>query len=256
MRTLKVAFLSSLALEILASVGTALVALFLGLRLLDGTVDLGIALAVLVLAPEVYLPLRRAGAEFHASAEGRAAAARILDILDEPRPMPGADAMPRSPDADADAGTIRRPSPARRGDQHAAARRRHRPLPGPGAAGARRGRSRPWSPGSTSPWSASRGRASPPSCRCCSASSSPSGARARRRRRLADCLAARVAPQGRAGSPSARTWCGAPSATTSASAIPAPTDAAVTRALERSGLDGLVGTAGATAWTPRWARAG
>lgn len=83
MSTLKVAFLSSLALETLASVGTALVALFLGLRLLHGTIPLGTALAVLVLAPEVYLPLRRAGAQFHASAEGRAAASRILDILDE-----------------------------------------------------------------------------------------------------------------------------------------------------------------------------
>ena len=83
MSTLKVAFLSSLALETLASVGTALVALFLGLRLLHGTLTVGTALAVLVLAPEVYLPLRRAGAEFHASAAGRAAAERILDVLDE-----------------------------------------------------------------------------------------------------------------------------------------------------------------------------
>ena len=82
MSTLKVAFLSSLALETMASVGTALVALFLGLRLLHGTLALGTALAILVLAPEVYLPLRRAGAEFHSSAEGRAAAARILDVLD------------------------------------------------------------------------------------------------------------------------------------------------------------------------------
>ena len=83
MSTLKVAFLSSLALETLASVGTALVALFLGLRLLHGTLEVGTALAILVLAPEVYLPLRRAGAEFHASAEGRAAAERILDVLDD-----------------------------------------------------------------------------------------------------------------------------------------------------------------------------
>jgi len=83
MSTLKVAFLSSLALETLASVGTALVALFLGLRLLQGSMVIGTALAVLVLAPEVYLPLRRAGAEFHSSAEGRAAAERILDILDD-----------------------------------------------------------------------------------------------------------------------------------------------------------------------------
>ncbi|MGD0380413.1 MAG: thiol reductant ABC exporter subunit CydD [Acidimicrobiales bacterium] len=100
MSTLRIAFLSSMALEILASVGTALVALVLGLRLLDGTVQLGLALAVLVLAPEVYLPLRRAGAEFHASAEGQAAAGRILDLLDEAESAttsPGADPGSRPP---------------------------------------------------------------------------------------------------------------------------------------------------------------
>jgi len=95
MSTLKVAFLSSLALETLASVGTALVALFLGLRLLHGTLGVDTALAVLVLAPEVYLPLRRVGAEFHASAQGRAAAARILDVLDD---ADRADADPGPPD--------------------------------------------------------------------------------------------------------------------------------------------------------------
>lgn len=95
MSTLRVAFLSSFALEVLASVGTALVALFLGLRLLDGSVHLGVALAVLVLAPEVFLPLRRAGAEFHASAEGQAAADRILDVLDDvERAVPAAPAAP------------------------------------------------------------------------------------------------------------------------------------------------------------------
>jgi ATP-binding cassette subfamily C protein CydCD len=82
LRTLRVAFLSSFALELLASIGTALVALFLGIRLVDGTVPLSVALAVLVLSPEVYLPLRRAAAEFHASTEGQAAADRILAVLD------------------------------------------------------------------------------------------------------------------------------------------------------------------------------
>ncbi len=87
MSTLRVAFLSSLALEMLAAVGTALVALFLGLRLLDGEIAFGTALAILMLAPEVYLPLRRAATEFHASTEGQAAAARILDILDQTSPV-------------------------------------------------------------------------------------------------------------------------------------------------------------------------
>jgi thiol reductant ABC exporter CydD subunit len=106
MSTLKVAFLSSLALETLASVGTALVALFLGLRLLHGTLEVGTALAILVLAPEVYLPLRRAGAEFHASAEGRAAAARILDILDEADAQVGVEAV-AGPHADDGTGGLR-----------------------------------------------------------------------------------------------------------------------------------------------------
>ncbi len=88
--TLRIAFLSALALELLAGLGVGLVAMVLGLRLLDGSVVLSVALAVLVVAPEVFLPLRRAGAEFHASAEGQAAARRILDILDvvpEGRPV-------------------------------------------------------------------------------------------------------------------------------------------------------------------------
>ncbi|MGH9083708.1 MAG: ABC transporter transmembrane domain-containing protein, partial [Acidimicrobiales bacterium] len=86
MGTLRVAFLSALALEFLAGVGTGLVAMVLGLRLLGGEVSLFTALAVLLVSPEVFLPLRRAGSEYHASAEGQAAAERILDLLDEPVP--------------------------------------------------------------------------------------------------------------------------------------------------------------------------
>lgn len=82
MSTLRVAFLSALALEFLAGIGTGLVAMVLGLRLLGGTVSLYTALAVLLVSPEVFLPLRRAGAEFHASEEGQAAADRILSVLD------------------------------------------------------------------------------------------------------------------------------------------------------------------------------
>jgi len=82
--TLRVAFLSALVLDMLAGLGVGLVAMVLGLRLLDGTVPLSTALAVLLVSPEVFFPLRRAAAEFHASAEGRAAAARILDVLDTP----------------------------------------------------------------------------------------------------------------------------------------------------------------------------
>ena len=101
MGTLRVAFLSALAMELLAGFGTGLVAMVLGLRLLGGTVTLSTALAVLLVSPEVFLPLRRAGAEFHASTEGQAAAERILAVLDLPVPSeePGSAAHDRPPPA-------------------------------------------------------------------------------------------------------------------------------------------------------------
>lgn len=82
--TLRLAFLSGLVLETLASVGTALVALPLGLRLMAGRMTLAPALAILILTPEVYLPLRRASAEFHASTEGTAAADAVLGLMGHP----------------------------------------------------------------------------------------------------------------------------------------------------------------------------
>jgi len=84
--TLRVAFLSALVLDTLASVSVALVAVPLGLRLLSGSVRLAPALAVLIVAPEVFLPVRRASAQFHESAEGLAAARRAMDVIQgEPR---------------------------------------------------------------------------------------------------------------------------------------------------------------------------
>ncbi|MFC0528133.1 thiol reductant ABC exporter subunit CydD [Phytohabitans kaempferiae] len=70
MRTLRIAFLSGLVLELVATLSVALVAVPIGLRLLDGGIGLETALLVLLLAPEAYLPLRAAGARFHASMEG------------------------------------------------------------------------------------------------------------------------------------------------------------------------------------------
>jgi len=105
MGTLRIAFLSALALEFLAGIGTGLVAMVLGLRLLDGTVSLYTALAVLLVAPEVFLPLRRAGAEFHASTEGQAAAERILGVLDLEAPTAGAAGTTGRADASAQAGS-------------------------------------------------------------------------------------------------------------------------------------------------------
>jgi thiol reductant ABC exporter CydD subunit len=81
MRTLRVAFLSALAMDLIAGFGVGLVAMVLGLRLLWGELSLHTALAVLLVAPEIFIPLRRAGAEFHASTEGQAAATRVLEVL-------------------------------------------------------------------------------------------------------------------------------------------------------------------------------
>ena len=84
MKTLRVAFLSALVLELLATLAVALVAVEVGLRLLGGGVPYETALLVLLLAPEAYAPLRAVGAQFHASMEGVTAAQAALDLLDEP----------------------------------------------------------------------------------------------------------------------------------------------------------------------------
>lgn len=84
MGTLRVAFLSALVLELLATISVALVAVGIGLRLAAGDLALEVGLFALVLAPEAYLPLRRLGAEFHASEEGLTAAARAFEIIAAP----------------------------------------------------------------------------------------------------------------------------------------------------------------------------
>jgi thiol reductant ABC exporter CydD subunit len=84
MATLKVAFLSSLILELLATISVALVAVAVGLRLLGGHLSLATALFVLILAPEAYLPLRLLGANYHASAEGMKAAEDVFAVLERP----------------------------------------------------------------------------------------------------------------------------------------------------------------------------
>jgi ATP-binding cassette subfamily C protein CydCD len=84
MSTLRVTFLSSLILELVATISVALVAVAIGLRLLDGHLGLKAALFVLVLAPEAYLPLRQLGANYHASAEGVAAAEQVFAVLETP----------------------------------------------------------------------------------------------------------------------------------------------------------------------------
>ena len=80
MGTLRIAFLSSFALELFASLGVALLAVTVAMRLVNGTIDLRSGLTVLILAPEVYLPLRTLAGSFHGSLEGMEAAARLLDL--------------------------------------------------------------------------------------------------------------------------------------------------------------------------------
>ncbi|WP_316739419.1 thiol reductant ABC exporter subunit CydD [Streptomyces sp. MK7] len=94
LRTLRIAFLSSLALELLATLSVALVAVTIGMRLVNGDMDLYIGLVILVLAPEAYLPLRQVGAQYHAAAEGLAAAEEIFAVLETPLPQSGAAAVP------------------------------------------------------------------------------------------------------------------------------------------------------------------
>jgi ATP-binding cassette subfamily C protein CydD len=86
MATLRIAFLSALVLELSAALATAVVAVETGLRLLYGHMPYQTALLVLLLTPEAYLPLRAVAAQYHASAEGRAAAENIFAILDTPLP--------------------------------------------------------------------------------------------------------------------------------------------------------------------------
>ena len=100
MGTLRVAFLSGAVLELAATLGIALVAVVVGVRLVDGRIAFEPALTVLVLAPELYLPLRNLAAQFHASADGMAVAERLLDVVDDERGVPsGTGATPALPRA-------------------------------------------------------------------------------------------------------------------------------------------------------------
>lgn len=99
MGTLRVAFLSGMALEFLTTLSVALVAVSIGLRLVGGNLSLTTGLAVLILAPEVYLPLRQVGAHFHASADGVAASNKAFEILETPLPESGSTAAPSIADS-------------------------------------------------------------------------------------------------------------------------------------------------------------
>ncbi len=84
MKVLRISFLSGFTLELIASLSVALIAVSIGMRLVNSQIPFGVALFLLILAPEVFLPLRAVGANFHAASEGVAAAAGVLEYLSEP----------------------------------------------------------------------------------------------------------------------------------------------------------------------------
>ena len=99
MSTLRVGFLSGAVLELAATLGVALVAVTVGVRLVEGGLGLEAGLTVLVLAPELYLPVRQLAAQFHASADGVAVAERMLALIDAPPTTPrGGRLIAPSPD--------------------------------------------------------------------------------------------------------------------------------------------------------------
>jgi thiol reductant ABC exporter CydD subunit len=82
MKTLRLAFMSSAALELLATISVALVAVTVGLRLATGSMPLGTAMLAILLAPEAYWPIRRVGTEFHSAADGAEALGDVMSELD------------------------------------------------------------------------------------------------------------------------------------------------------------------------------
>ena len=82
LKVLRISFLSAFVLEIAATLSVALIAVSIGIRLVNGNIELGSGLLILILAPEVYLPLRALGANYHAAAEGLGATNQIFEFLE------------------------------------------------------------------------------------------------------------------------------------------------------------------------------
>jgi thiol reductant ABC exporter CydD subunit len=82
MGTLRIAFLSAFVLELVATISVAVIAVAVGLRVVSGSLDFEPAFAILILAPEVYAPLRKAGSEFHAAMDGMEASRSVFDVLE------------------------------------------------------------------------------------------------------------------------------------------------------------------------------
>lgn len=94
MQTLRIAFLSGGVLEFLATLSVALVAVQVGFRMVAGNIPLQTGLVIIMLAPEVFEPLRQVGAQFHASADGIAAANSCFQVLEQPSRAPGGKPAP------------------------------------------------------------------------------------------------------------------------------------------------------------------
>jgi ATP-binding cassette, subfamily C, bacterial CydD len=94
MRTLRLAFMSSAALELLASLSVALVAVTVGIRLANGSMPLYTGMLAILLAPEAYWPIRRLGAEFHSAADGAEALSDVLSELHPTTPRPNTPSAP------------------------------------------------------------------------------------------------------------------------------------------------------------------
>ncbi|MDF2561938.1 MAG: thiol reductant exporter subunit CydD [Microbacterium sp.] len=105
MKVLRFSFLSGFAMELLASIAVALIAVSVGFRLLSGDLTLEVGLFVLLLAPEAFLPIRQVGVQFHAAAEGVAATEDVFEVLDAAR------ARVQMQDGSTDAGGIAVRSP-------------------------------------------------------------------------------------------------------------------------------------------------
>lgn len=99
MQTLRSAFMSSLALELITTISVALIAVLIGVRLVNGTLGLDTAILVLLLAPECYQPLRDVGAAYHQSEDGVAALRSAQKIIDAPLPAAAADSTAQDPSA-------------------------------------------------------------------------------------------------------------------------------------------------------------
>ncbi len=109
MAALRVAFLSAFVLELATTLSVALVAVPLGIRLVHGSVGLAAAFAVLLLAPEVFAPIRRVGAEYHTATEGAAATDRILGLVETGRPPVGDQPVPATLGVTASGVVVRHP---------------------------------------------------------------------------------------------------------------------------------------------------